>query len=124
MEEFSHKCWGKKAPYAHHPGSSLIDGAYSSPEIEIVNLSLQTFAESPGDHRSLCFNISTRSLCGDFKHKICRPVSRQLITSQHSLVKQYNEIVCQQFETHRIVERMEAVDKMTQYCGYPSPGWL
>jgi hypothetical protein len=22
------------------------------------------------------------------------------------------------------VERMEAVDKMTRYCGYPSPGWL
>jgi hypothetical protein len=22
------------------------------------------------------------------------------------------------------VERMEAVDKMTGYCGYPSPGWL
>ncbi len=25
---------------------------------------------------------------------------------------------------HCIVERMEAVDKMTQYCGYHSPGWL
>jgi hypothetical protein len=120
-EEFSHKCWGKKAPYTHHAGSSPINGAYKSLEIEIVNLSMLTFAESPGDHRSLCFNISTCSLFGDFKHKICRPVSRRLITSQHSSVTQYNEIVCQQFEMHRIVERMEAVDKMTQYCGYPSP---
>jgi hypothetical protein len=22
------------------------------------------------------------------------------------------------------MERMDAVDKKTQYCGYPSPGWL
>jgi hypothetical protein len=82
------------------------------------------FADSPGDHRSLCFDISTRSLLGDFKHKICRLVSRRLVTSQQSLVKRYNEIVCEQFAIHRIVERMEAVDKMTRYCGYPSSGWL
>ncbi len=119
MEEFSHKCWGPKAPYTHPTGNSPIDGAYKSPEVEIVNLSMLTFAESPGDHRSLCFNISTRSLLGDFKHKICRPVSRRLVTSQQSSVKRYNEIVRKRFEMHRIVERMEAVDRMTRYCGYP-----
>ncbi len=124
MEEFPHKCWGKKPPYTHHAGSSPIGGAYKSLEIEIVNLCMLIFAESPGDHRSLCFDISTCSLLGDFKHKICCPVSRRRITSQHSSVTQYNEIVLQQFETHRIVERMEAVDKMIRYCGYPYPGWL
>jgi hypothetical protein len=124
MEEFSHKCWGPKAPYTHPAGKSPIDRAYKSLEIEIVNLSMLTFADSPGDHRSLCFDISTRSLLGNFKHKICRPVSRRLVTSQQSSVKRYNEIVCKQFDIHRIVERMEAVDKMTRYCGYPSPGWL
>jgi hypothetical protein len=124
MEEFSHKCWGLKAPYTHHAGKSPIDGAYKSSEIEIVNLSMLTFADSPGDHRSLCFDISTCSLLGEFKHKICRPVSRRLVTSQQSSVKRYNEIVREQFDIHRIVERMEAVDKMTRYCGYPSLGWL
>jgi hypothetical protein len=105
-------------------GKSPIDGAYKSSKIEIVNLSILAFADCPGDHRSLCFNISTRSLLGEFKHKICRPVSRQLVTSQQSSVKRYNKIVCKQLNIHRIVERMEAVDKMTRYCGYPSPGWL
>jgi hypothetical protein len=123
-EEFSHKCWGLKAPYTHPAGKSPIDGAYKSSEIEIVNLSMRTFTDSPEDHRSLCFDISTRSLLGNFKHKICRPVSRRLVTSQQSSVKRYNEIVCEQFDIHCIVERMEAVDKMTRYCGYPSPGWL
>jgi hypothetical protein len=51
-------------------------------------------------------------------------VSRRLVTSQQSSVKRYNEIVRKQFKMHRIVERMEAVDRMTRYCGYPSPGWL
>jgi hypothetical protein len=124
MEEFSHKCWGQNAPYTHPAGKSPIDGAYKSPEVEIVHLSMLTFADSPGDHRSLCFNISTRSLLGDFKHKICHLASRRLVISQQSSIKRYNKIVREQFDIHRIVERMEAVDKMTRYCGYPSPGGL
>jgi hypothetical protein len=47
-----------------------------------------------------------------------------LVISQQSSIKRYNKIVCKQFDIDRIVERMEAVDKMTRYCGYPSPGWL
>ena len=124
LEEFSHKCWGPTAPYTHHAGSSPIDGAYRSPEVEIVNLCMLNFAESPGDHRSLVFDISTRSLLGEFRFKVCRPISRRLVTSQEGLVRRYNQIVREQFEIHRILVRLDAVDKMTRYCGYPSPGWL
>jgi hypothetical protein len=81
------------------------------------------FAESPGDHRSLCFDISTRSLLGEFRFKIYRPVNRRLVTSQQASVRRYNETVCEQFAIHRL-ERLDAVDKITRYCGYPSPGWL
>ncbi len=70
IEEFSHKCWGPKAPYMHPAGKSPIDGAYKLSEIEIVNLCIFTFAESPGNHRSLCFDISTRSLLGKFRYKV------------------------------------------------------
>ncbi len=124
IEESSHKCWGPKAPYTHSVGKSPIDRVYKSTEVEIVNLCMLTFAESPGDHRSLCFDIFAQSLLGKFRYKICRLVSRRLVTSQSSLIKRYNKIVCEQFETHRIVVQLDAVDKMTQYCGYPSPGWL
>ena len=124
LEEFSHKCWGPTAPHTHHAGRSPINGAYKSPEVEIVNLCMLTFAESPGDHRSLCFDITTRSLLGEFRFKVCRPVSRCLVTSQEDSVKRYNQIVREQFEIHRILVRLDAVDKMTRYCGYPSPGWL
>jgi hypothetical protein len=124
MEEFSHKCGGPKAPYTHPAGKSPIDGAYKPLQVKIVNLCMLKFAESPGDHRSLCFDNSTCSLLGEFRYKVCRPVSRYLVTPQQSSVKRYNAIICKQFAIHRIVERMDAVDKMAQYCGFPSPGWL
>jgi hypothetical protein len=124
MEEFSHKCWGPTEPYTHLSGKSPIDGCSKSLEEDIVNLTMLKFAESPGNHRSLLFDVSTRSLLGKFRYKICRPVSRRLVTSQADSVKRYNEIVQEQFEIHRIVERMDAVDKMTTYCGNPSPRWL
>ena len=66
LEKFYHNCWGPVALDTHHAGSSPIDGADRSPEVEIVNLCMLTFAESPGDHRSLCFDILTRSLLGEF----------------------------------------------------------
>jgi hypothetical protein len=69
MEEFSHKCWGPKAPYTHPAGKSPIDGAYKCLEVEIVNLCMLTYVESPGDHRSLCFDVSTCSLLGEFRYK-------------------------------------------------------
>ncbi len=59
-----------------------------------------------------------------YKYKVCLPVSRCLVTSQAGSVKRYNEIILEQFEIHCIKERMDAVDKMTRYCGYPSPPWL
>jgi len=83
-----------------------------------------TFVESPGDHRSFIIDISTRSLSGEFRFKICRPVSRRLVTSQPQSVVRYNKIVREQFEIHRIIKRLNTVDKMTRYCGYPSPNWL
>ncbi len=113
MEEFSHKCWAPKAPHTYPAGKSPIDGAYKSLEVEIVNLCMLTFAESPSDHRSLCFDIFTRSLLGKFGYNICRPVSRQLVLSQQSLVNRYNKIVQEQFKIHCIVEHLNAVDRMT-----------
>ncbi len=47
MEEFTHKCWGPKEPYTHHAGKLPIDGGYKTPEVEIVNLALLNFAETP-----------------------------------------------------------------------------
>jgi hypothetical protein len=124
MEEFTHKCWGLKELYTHHSGKSPIDGGYKMPEVEIVNLEMLTFVESPGYHQSFVLDVSTRSLLGVYRCKVCWSVSRRLVTLQESSVKKYNRIVWEQFEIHRIKERLNAVDNTTKYCGYPSPRWL
>ena len=76
------------------------------------------------DHRAFIINISTRSLLGEFRYKVCRPISRHLIMSQQGSADEYNRIVHEQFDQHRIVERLDAVDKMTRYCGFPAPNFL
>jgi hypothetical protein len=92
--------------------------------VEIVNISMLNFAESLGNHRLFLINVLTRLLLGVYKYKVCRPVSRQLVTSQARSVKRYNEIVPKQFKIHQIKEGLDAVDRITHYCGYPSPPWL
>ena len=124
MEEFSHRCWGNTPPKTHVRGSAPIDGGYISPEIEITNLCMLNFVDSPGDHRSLLLDVSTRSMLGEHLNKICRPVSRRLVTNQTKSVKRYNTTVKEQCSLHQIQQRMDAIDKMTSYCGYPSPKWL
>jgi hypothetical protein len=44
MEGFMHKCWGPKEPYTHHSRKSPIYGGHKTLEVEIVNLSMLTFA--------------------------------------------------------------------------------
>jgi hypothetical protein len=64
MGEFTHKCWGPMEPYTHHSRKSPKDGGYKTPEVDIINLAMLNFAESPGDHRSFVLDVSTRSLLG------------------------------------------------------------
>ena len=100
------------------------DGGYKSPEIEVLHVCLLPFLDSPGDHRAFMIDISTRSLLGEYRYKVCRPVSHRLIMSQQGSVNEYNRIVREQFDRHRIPECLDAVDKMTQYCGLPTPNFL
>jgi hypothetical protein len=120
MEEFTHKCWRPKEPYTIYTGESPINGNYKTPEVEIVNLSMLTFTESPGDHRSLLLDVLTSLLLGLYKYKVCQLVSCHLVTYQARSAKRYNEIVLEQFEIHRIEERMDTA----RYCQYLSPPWL
>ena len=97
LEEFTHKCWGAHQPYIHISRKIPINGGYKSPEIEVPNVCMLPFLDSPGDHRAFIIDISTRSLLGKFRYKVCRPVSRRLITSQQGPVNEYNRIVNDQF---------------------------
>jgi hypothetical protein len=121
LGEFTHKCWGSRQPYTHINGSIPINEGYKLPEIEVLNVCMLPFLDSPGDHRAFIIDISTRSLFGQFWYKVCRPISRCLIISLQGSIDEYNRIVHDQFDQHRIVKRLDAVDKMTRYCGFPAP---
>jgi hypothetical protein len=120
MSESSHKYWGPTLPYSHVNGTYLIGGSYMSPEIEVVNLAMLNFTNNPGDHRLLILNTSIRSLFGEFRYTVCRPVCGCLVTSQPGSVNRYNQILWEQYDVHQIKERLDAVDKMMWYCEYPS----
>ncbi len=97
---------------------------YKTPEVKILNLTILTFAKSPGDHQFLVLDVSTRSLLGVYRYKVCWLVSRSLVTSQETSVKRYNAIIREQFKIHHVEERLNTVNNMTRYCGYPLPRWL
>ena len=63
-------------------------------------------------------------MLGQHIPKVCRPVSRRLVTSQQDSVKTYNKIVREQCDIHQVQERLDTIDKMTNYCGHPVPSWL
>ena len=51
LEEFSHKCYGNKAPNTVINGRHPIDAGYKTPDVEITAFCMLSFMESPGDHR-------------------------------------------------------------------------
>ena len=55
---------------------------------------------------------------------IVRPVTRRLVSSSPKCVGSYNQIVEEQFDRHRIPERLTAVDNLTRITGVPCPDWL
>ncbi len=96
----------------HHSGKPPIDGGYKTPEVEIVNLSMLNFVESPCDHRPFVFDISTRSLLGVYRYKVCWPVSRHLVTLLQSSVQKCNKGAVQKTSHSRNNERGRQYDQV------------
>ena len=124
LEEFSHKYWGNKPPNTYIDGTTPIDAGYKTPDIEATAFCMLGFMESPGDHRSWLIEVTTTSMLGKDLLKIVRPPGRRLVTTQPKSVRKYNEIVEQQFQIHRIPDRMDVVENLSIICGKPTPPWL
>ncbi len=76
MEEFTHKCWGPNQSYTHINGSIPINGKYKLSEIEVLNVCILPFLDSPGDHCAFIIDISTRSLLDEFCYKVCVTITK------------------------------------------------
>lgn len=92
--------------------------------MKVAGFQINSFIESPGNHRSFFIDLTTRSMLGQYMNKIVKPVSRQLVMCVELAWRRYNKIVEQHFVIHRIVQKMDAIDNLTKMCGFPSPSWL
>jgi len=120
LVEISHKAWGDTEPNTHVDGSQPIDGVWASRSLEIGGFKILSFGESVGDHRTMIFDVSTRSLIGVFEHSITRAECRRLNTKTSSLPR-YTEILERMMDIHRMEQRLDAVvDAIVNDCPTPA----
>jgi len=110
LKEVTHKWLGNKNFSTHINGSYQIDGAFMSEGIELTNVCFLDFNSSPGDHRAMILDISSRSMIGEYQQKVIRPVERRLVLSNAIATNSYISLVEEQFKTHRIVERQRKLE--------------
>ena len=67
-----------------------------------------SFGESVGDHRTMIFDVSTRSLIGKFEHRIVRAGCRRLNCKTSSLTS-YNRILESLMTRHCMEKRLDAI---------------
>ena len=77
--------------------------------MEIVNFAMLPVSISPRDHRAFMLDVTTCSMLGEFLHRAVRPVSRRLVTINKRYVNTYTRIKEEQFDIHRIDERLTAI---------------
>ncbi len=107
LKEISHTVWGKREPNTHISGKLPIDGVWVSEDLEVRGVKILTFGESVGDHRTIIFDITTRSLLGEHQHRIVRAGCRRLVTRNQGALSRYQSILEQQMIIHRMHERLD-----------------
>ena len=108
LEEISQKVWGGQEINTHIDGSKPIDGVWVSCSLEIGGCLILPFSQSVGDHRSMLFEVTSRSLLGVYENRVVRAECRRLNTQTLSLGR-YNAVLERLMATHRLVECQEAV---------------
>ena len=102
MREVSHEAWGKTPPNTYIDGTDPIDGIWASDTLEVMGVKILPFYSSVGDHRTMVFDITTRSLIGKFEKKIVRSGCRRLTTTNEASLAKYTAIVEQQMARHKM----------------------
>ena len=67
-----------------------------------------SFGESIGDHRTMIFDVSTRSLIGLFEHRIVRAGCRRL-NCQTTSMGRYNKLLESLMTQNRMDNRIDTV---------------
>ena len=108
LVDISHGCWQGEEPNTYRDGSHPIYGVWASISLGIGGFKMLSFCESVGDHRTMIFDISTRSLIGKFEHRIVRAGYRCLNCKTYSLTS-YTKILEKLMVTHRMEAHLDAI---------------
>ena len=108
LEEISSRAWGFEEPNTFIDGHKPIDGVWASQCLEIGGFKLLSFGESIGDHRTMIFDVSTRSLLGKYEHRVVRAGCRRLNCRTTSMGR-YNKLLETLMTQNRMDERLDAV---------------
>jgi hypothetical protein len=114
LREITKDVLGELCPHTHSRGRRPIDGVWATPDITVTGVKWLTFADSPGDHRACIFDFTTLSATGTSEKKIVRPKCRRLSTKNQRSVDNYVRELETQFERHKIIECMEALNAETE----------
>ena len=81
---------------------------WASRSLEIGGFKMLSFGESVGDHRTMIFDVSTRSLIDKFEHRLVRAGCRRLNCKTSSLTS-YNRILESLMTRHCMERRLDAI---------------
>ena len=99
---------GKDRTNTHADDSIPINGVWASKSLEIGGFKILPFDESGGNHSTMIFDVSTRSLIGEHKPKVVRAACPRLNCKTLSL-GQYNNILERSMAVHQMEERLDAI---------------
>ena len=85
LVEILYKAWDGHESNTYIDGSKPIGGVWASRCLEIGGFRLLSFWESVGDHRTMIFDVITRSLIGKFEQRVVRASCRRLSCKTYSL---------------------------------------
>ena len=87
-----------------------IDDVWATSNIEIKGFKILPFSESVGDHSTMIFDVTSRSLLGKFEHRIVRKACRRLNTKTPNLSR-YNTTMLEQMTIHNMYQHLDALEK-------------
>lgn len=108
VEAITH-CTKVASPATYFRGSKPIDGCWTTTDVMVTNACLMPVGFGVGDHRLLVVDVTTESLIGKDPVKIVRPSARRLHNKIPGCGEAYVNIVEQQFQRHKIMERFHTV---------------
>ena len=108
MQESVLTASGERLTATHFRGSRPIDAVWTTRDIEVTNACAMPIGYGIGDHRMIVVDISKSSMLGEHTQSITRAGARRLTSTVPSCVRNYNRVLEELIERHRLQDKLLA----------------